>query len=197
MAEQSTLISIAESSPSPAEIRVDWRAQMGDWIAAACHHAFLRFPELRRWEMTGDVSQQAALSLLDAIDAGKVRPTSETHLRRIVGLHVKWTFLTLARQHRRSVRSTYATPMAENRDARPEELHACEPTPMQQKVDWIQFHCDVDALPELQREIFRRIWYDEVSKSEIAKELGLGIRTVQRNYRLACEKLMSNLGDFC
>jgi DNA-directed RNA polymerase specialized sigma24 family protein len=61
----------------------------------------------------------------------------------------------------------------------------------------MQFHCDVDALPDLQRLIFRRIWYDEATKSEIATELGISIRTVQRNYRLACETLMSTLSGFC
>ncbi|QDV88503.1 RNA polymerase sigma factor [Stieleria magnilauensis] len=77
-----------------------------------------------------------------------------------------------------------------------EEVHASEFTPMKRRVDWLQFHCTVDNLPELQREIFHKCWYDEMKKSEIAEQLGVSIRTVQRNYRLACERLICALGDF-
>jgi RNA polymerase sigma factor (sigma-70 family) len=60
----------------------------------------------------------------------------------------------------------------------------------------MEFHCAADNLPELQREIFHKSWYDEMKKSEIAEQLGVSIRTVQRNYRLACEQLIRTLGDF-
>lgn len=196
MTNLGTPISASRTSPSSAGDTLNWRAQVADMISVACRHEFSNFPDLRRWEMTGDVAQQTALSLLDTIDSNKVRPTSQDHLRRIVRLHVKWAFLTLARRHHRSVWSTHATPLGRMDAPRAEEAHVSEMTPLQQKVDWLQFHCDVDALPEIQREVFRRVWYHEAKKSEIAKDLGISIRTVQRHYRLACEELMKTIGIF-
>ena len=196
MAEQKTLGQSAASLEAKIENLSNWQELVSRWIAESCRHSFSRFPQLRRWEMTGDVAQQATLSLLDAINSKKVNPTSEEHLRRIAILPVKWTFLRLARQHRRSIRTAYATPIAENGGLRVEEVHASEFTPMKRRVDWLQFHCTVDNLPELQRDIFHKSWYDEMKKSEIAEQLGVSIRTVQRNYRLACERLICALGDF-
>ncbi|WP_436715887.1 sigma-70 family RNA polymerase sigma factor [Roseiconus lacunae] len=196
MAEQRSL----ERTVAPLEATIEnpsnWQELVTRWIAESCRLSFLRFPQLRRWEMTGDVAQQATLSLLEAINSKKVSPTSEEHLRRIAILHVKWTFLRLARQHRRSIRTAYATPVAGAPRPRAEETHPSEFTPASRRVDWMLFHCTVDGLPELQREIFHRSWYDEMKKSEIAEQLGVSLRTVQRNYRLACEQVMSALGDF-
>ncbi len=196
MPEQEILESTATEPKSNAETSRNWHALLGEWITQSCRHGFSKFPHLRRWEMTGDVAQLATLSLLDAIDSKKVDPTSDEHLRRIVTLHVKWTFLTLSRQHRRSIRSTHATPFVDEARRRPEESLAAEFTPLKQRVDWLQFHFAVDALPDLQREVFRKVWYDEMKKSEIALQLEISLRTVQRNYRLACERLMGTLGEF-
>ncbi|MCC9603400.1 sigma-70 family RNA polymerase sigma factor [Stieleria sp. JC731] len=196
MAEQRSLERNVASLEADVKNLPNWQELVSSWIAESCRLSFLRFPQLRRWEMTGDVAQQATLSLLEAINSKKVSPTSEEHLRRIVVLHVKWTFLRLARQHRRSIRTAHATPVAGDEDHRPEESHPSELTPASRRVDWMLFHCTVDNLPDLQREIFQKSWYDEMKKSEIADQLGLSIRTVQRNYRLACDQLICALGDF-
>jgi DNA-directed RNA polymerase specialized sigma24 family protein len=172
-----------------AEMLVD------ECISTASREGLRRFPQLRRWEMTGDVVQSAAASLWQAVRNGIVRPKSPLHLQNLARLHVKWTLLTLARQHSRSIRSQYATPGSANCAAsafRPAEA-VCDVTPPGYERDWMSFHAAVHELPDQQRQVFESIWYDGHGKAAVAESLNLSLRAVQRAYRRACEALISRL----
>lgn len=164
-------------------------------ISTASREGLRRFPHLRRWEMTGDVVQSAAASLWQAVRNGIVRPESPRHLQNLARLHVKWTLLTLARQHSRSIRSHYATPGCANRGSTafwPAEA-VCDVTPPGYERDWMSFHTAVHELPDQQRQVFESIWYDGHAKAVVAESLNLSLRAVQRAYRRACEALIAKL----
>lgn len=168
---------------------------VNECISHASREGLRQFPQLRRWEMTGDVMQQATASLWQALREGKVQPGSPLHLQNLARLHVKWTLLTLARQHARSVRARQMTPGACHtpRHLQPVVDVVCDRTPADEQRDWMLFHAAVHELPDPQRQIFELAWYDDQSKTVIAEILQLNIRTVQREYRRACEALLAVL----
>jgi RNA polymerase sigma-70 factor (ECF subfamily) len=72
---------------------------------------------------------------------------------------------------------------ADGRPARHEPLDATgEPSNI---VEWTEFHEQVDALPDEEREVFSMTWYEGLSQGEIANLLGIGIRTVKRRWQSA------------
>jgi len=60
---------------------------------------------------------------------------------------------------------------------------------------WTEFHEHVQRLPEETREVFDLVWYDELSREEVADLLGVSVRTIQRRWRQALLELHSVLSD--
>jgi RNA polymerase sigma factor (sigma-70 family) len=56
------------------------------------------------------------------------------------------------------------------------------------------FHEAVTALPDNEREVFEPIFYHDLSHRELAADLGVHAKTVQRRYRAACVRLYEVLG---
>jgi RNA polymerase sigma-70 factor (ECF subfamily) len=61
-------------------------------------------------------------------------------------------------------------------------------------MEWSEFHEQVEALPEEERETFNLLWYEQLTQDEAAEALGVTARTVRRRwqdarYRLAKARL--------
>ena len=54
-------------------------------------------------------------------------------------------------------------------------------------AEWTEFHQQVDALPEDEREVFNLLWYGELTQAEAAEILGIAVRTVIRRWQAARE----------
>ena len=54
---------------------------------------------------------------------------------------------------------------------------------------WTEFHEQVEALPETEKEVFGLRWYDELTFAEIGHVLEVTDRTAKRRWRSACKML--------
>jgi RNA polymerase sigma-70 factor (ECF subfamily) len=162
-------------------------------LRSLAHIMIKDYPRLRRWEETADVLQNALLRLYRALQT--LTPPSPRDFYRLAALEVRRELLDLARH--------YFGPHGEGENrqsqagrsgsgasvAGPGDL-SLEPG---QLALWSEFHQQVSALPEEEREVFDLIWYQDLSQTEAAQLLGVCARTVKRRWQSACLKLHEGL----
>lgn len=143
-----------------------------------------RFPRVRQHEQTGDVMQEAMLSLLSAL---RQLPFSST--REFYGLaaeHIRRRLIDLTRRHAR------AHLALDDAIGSPEQLAA----PQDEEMDrWQALHEAVDTLPADQREVFSLRFYHGWSNQDAAELLQVSTRTVSRLWIRAVLALSQCLGD--
>ncbi|MBN9120449.1 MAG: sigma-70 family RNA polymerase sigma factor [Planctomycetes bacterium] len=143
------------------------------------------YPRVRRWAQTDDVLQNALVRLCRALD--QVRPASAREFFALAATQVRRELLDLARH--------YSGP--ENAAAH-HESWAAEPggphVPPDRSdltndpvalTDWREFHEQVAALPDAERETFGLIFYQGLTQEDAADVLGVSVRTVQRRWQAA------------
>ena len=59
---------------------------------------------------------------------------------------------------------------------------------------WTEFHEQIGALPDEEREVFDLLWYQGLSQAEAAELLGVSERTVKRRWQTARYRLHEALG---
>ena len=59
---------------------------------------------------------------------------------------------------------------------------------------WTEFHARVEQLPDEERAVFDLLWYQELSRPETARLLGISERTVKRRWASARLRLHKVLG---
>jgi RNA polymerase sigma factor (sigma-70 family) len=140
---------------------------------------FRNYPQLRRWEETDDVFQNALLRLYRSL--GDVRPDSVQGFFALGATQIRRTLIDLARHyygpeglaaHHHSEAGQSNEPGqsgATGVDEPPETLEA-----------WARFHEAVERLPAEERDAFSLIWYGEATQEEAAELLGISERTVLR-----------------
>ncbi len=158
-------------------------------------HVMLKsYPRLRRWEETGDVLQNALLRLHRALEA--VKPASLRDYYRLAALQIRRELLDLVRHH-------YG-PLGEGGRHQTGADGTGSATPAYERPDpsldpgrlalWSEFHRQVQALPEEEREVFDLIYYQGMSQVEAAELLGVAARTIKRRWQAASLKLHEALG---
>lgn len=128
-----------------------------------------RYPQVRQYEQTGDVVQEASLSLLRALRELPITSTRDFYA--LAGEHMRRRLLDLARRHRRGggMAVMAETPEPPPSDDRSDELDT-----------WAAMHEAVEALPADQREVFALRFYHGWEQQEIADLLQVSTKTVQR-----------------
>jgi RNA polymerase sigma factor (sigma-70 family) len=163
-------------------------------ISHACHRLerltrrMLRsFPQLRRWEQTDDVLQNALLRLHRAL--AEVRPQSARHFYNLAALEIRRELLDLAKHHFGPAGD--GTMHHTDGDGRApddaggslaERSASGEPATLEA---WSHFHQQAELLPPEEREIFDLLWYQGLSQDEAAAVLGVTVRTVKRRWQRA------------
>jgi RNA polymerase sigma-70 factor (ECF subfamily) len=146
------------------------------------------YARLRRWEETGDVLQSALLRLYRALQT--VTPGTLREFYRLAALQIRRELIDLARHHfgpqsggghHESVAGAPEAPADST----------CGPDRL---ASWAEFHEQVDALPEQEREVFDLVWYQGLTHPEAAALLETSTKTVQRRWHAACRKLHEALG---
>ena len=134
------------------------------------------------------------MKLLDSLTA--VKPESVRHLKNLAALQVKRVLIDKAREHARGSRGLgNLADVALRPDDRNPADDACRRMTGPGTLDqWQRFHACVDALPELDREVFSMRWYLEEDEETIAKALGVSRSTVQRAYSRAKKVIQQKLG---
>jgi RNA polymerase sigma-70 factor (ECF subfamily) len=167
----------------------------GDRLRRLAHKMFRADDRLRRWEETGDVFQNAALRLWQALP--EVAPGSLRDFFRLAALHIRRELIDLARHHYGPAGA------AAHHDSPPPSAgdHGTadfEPADTSREPDrlarWAEFHQQIGNLPEEGREVFDLLWYQGLTHAEAAALLGVSTKTVQRRWHAACVRLHDALG---
>jgi RNA polymerase sigma factor (sigma-70 family) len=155
------------------------------------------YPDLARWEQTGDVLQEATLRLARALD--RVEVSDAQHFFRLAATQIRRELIDLVRhwQGPQGAGRHHQT-QAPGAGSDPSPLLA---DPAQHSFDprrlseWIEFHEAVERLPEEVRGVFDLLWYQGLSQEDAAEVLGVDVRTIKRRWREARLSLHQTLHD--
>ena len=170
-------------------------ASVLDFLRRVCGNLLAEFPDVRRWDQSDDVFQQAAMKLFKALQ--EVRPESRRHLENLAALQVRRTLIELGRKYaaRVTMNKQRWTPSRGNAGRGVLDNVAagidCDP---QKLIAWVELHEQIEQLPDDDREVFQLIWYRGLLKENVANLLNVDIRTVQRRWRSAREALADCYG---
>lgn len=143
------------------------------------------YPLVRRWEQTDDVLQNSMMRLYRAL--ADVTPESLRHFYSLAGVQIRRELLDLAKHHARfDGQADQRMPMKDEADDSEDPCNLAE---------WTEFHEQVEALPDDEREVFNLLWYGELTQAEAAQILGIAVRTVIRRWQAARVRLYKVLSD--
>jgi RNA polymerase sigma-70 factor (ECF subfamily) len=198
----------ASHSTTQIQLRLD-RLRAGDesardeLLTIACtrlnrlaHKMLRRYHGVSRWEQTDDVLQNAALRLCRALE--EVKPASVRSFINLAAVQIRRELIDLARH--------YEGPEGPGRlqvGRLGSDSSASPPGPPDpgtdtddpaRLADWTEFHAQVEALSESEKEIFDLLWYQGLSQAEAAVLLGVTERVVRYRWRCARVQLHQRLG---
>jgi RNA polymerase sigma-70 factor (ECF subfamily) len=170
---------------------------MADRLRHLAHRMIARFPNVRRWEETDDLFQNAALRLHRSL--GQMRLTEPRSVLAMAATELQRELLDLARRHSgphsdAANHATGAVPRADDTAAiarHPVDAATGSDEPLDR---WAAFHAAIDDLESEQREVFRMVWYLGCDQKTIAATLGCCERTVKSRWREAREAIRERLG---
>ena len=147
--------------------------------------------DLRRWEQTDDVFQNAMIRLHRAL--AEVKVESVRHFFNLAAVQVRRELLDLAKHHF----GPEGCGAKHHTDGQPADdqggaLHgrAEEPDDLE---GWSEFHARVEKLPEDEREVVNALYYGGLTQVEAARALGVPHRTLKRRWHSARLKLYEAL----
>lgn len=141
------------------------------------------YPQLRRWEQTDDVCQNAMLRLHRALE--RVEIESVRHFFNLAAVQIRRELLDLAKHHfgPQGGGTNHHTD-GQPADEQGGSIHGTPQEPISLE-DWSEFHGQIEALPAEEQEVFNFIWYDGLTQPEAAQALGTSLRTVKRRWQSA------------
>ena len=143
-----------------------------------------RYPKAQRWEETDDVFVEAVTKLHSAL--ASVQPESPKHFYNLAAAQIRRVLIDLSRRYygpeglgNRHDTASFGTdgnmlPRYEKADV------SREPGDL---AEWTEFHRQVDALPQEEREVFNLVWYQQLTHERAAEVLGVTARTVCRRWQ--------------
>lgn len=162
-----------------------------DRMQTIAHRMLRRFPNVRRWEETDDVVQNASLRLYRTLS--QLTPRDPRGFLGLVATHIRRELIDLARKH--AGPESYAANHESNvqRNVVHERLKidsAPDPADSLDHLDrWTRMHEAADSLPDEERELFHLAWYLGMQQEDISKLLGCSVRTVKRRWESAKQLL--------
>ena len=143
------------------------------------------FPRVHRWTDTQDVLQNALIRLCRALQ--QVQPAGVREFFALATTQIRRELLDLARHYSGPEN---AAAHHESWAAEPGQAHAPldhsdltnDPVAL---TDWCEFHEQVAALPDEEREVFGLIFYQGMTQDDAAAVLGVAVRTIQRRWQAA------------
>jgi RNA polymerase sigma factor (sigma-70 family) len=152
-------------------------------------------PSARRWEQTDDALQNATFRLYRALECST--PESPRSFFNLAALQIRRELIDLARHYYgpHGMGAHHASQAIGGREDMPEaEVAGGGNTHDPGRLAaWTDFHTQIDALPEQEKEVFNLIWYQELSQAEAANLLGVTERVVKYRWRSARLKLHEKL----
>ena len=142
---------------------------------------FHGYPQLRRWEQTDDIYQNAMVRLHRAL--AEVQIESVRHFFNLGALQIRRELLDLAKHHfgpqgPGSKHHTDGHPADEDGGT----LHDRANKPVDVS-SWNDFHEQISLLPETDQEIVNLLFYEGLTQEEAARVMGVSIRTLKRRWQ--------------
>lgn len=145
--------------------------------------------DVRRWEETDDVLQNALVRLHRALKA--VRPASARDFIGLAATQIRRELIDLARHHygpEGDAAHHASDPKGADLEGEVRPLAEAQADagsgPLTQ-LQWQDFHDQVQSLPDEEREVFGLIFYEGLSQADAAKLLSVSVPTVKRRWRAA------------
>jgi len=151
------------------------------------------YPNVRRWEQTDDVLQSAVIRLHRTLQQIPVQTSLDFF--RLAALNIRRELLDLARhyygpQGQGAHHATWGS--GDSSTTRSDSGLAAPPDSSDDPARlaaWGEFHRQIGALPDEEREVFDLIWYQGLSQAEAAELLNVSERTIKRRWQAARLKL--------
>jgi RNA polymerase sigma-70 factor (ECF subfamily) len=166
-------------------------------LTALARKMLWTFPRVRAFEDTSDVLHDAVPRLLRALEAAP--PSSPADFFRLAARQIKWELQDLIERYyspkgpggnevsgRRNGTRGSGPPLGDWPDTTQDPARLAL---------WREFHAQVEALPEDEREVFDLIWYQGLTRAEAAQVLGVAEVTVRRRWMAARLRLRDLLRD--
>jgi RNA polymerase sigma-70 factor (ECF subfamily) len=142
--------------------------------------------DVRRWEQTDDVCQNAMLRLYRSLE--QIELTDARHFFHVAALQIRRELIDLARRYQgaygmgRNLRLQPAQDETEGLGRFEPAEQTCDPADL---ATWLEFHQRVELLPEEERDVFHLLWYGGLTAEEVADALQISARTVRRRWQAA------------
>lgn len=152
---------------------------------------FHQFPDLRRWEETGDIHQNVLLRLAKALESVKVE--SVRHFYNLAALQIRRELIDLSRHHF----GPEGAAKHHHTDHQPSDefggtIHKTQEEP-DNIQEWVDFHQAVECLPRDEQEIVNLLFYDGLTQAQASEALGMPLRSLKRKWALVKVKLQKAL----
>jgi RNA polymerase sigma-70 factor (ECF subfamily) len=167
-------------------------ARIGTRLEMLAGRMLRRFPQVRRFEQTGDVVQGATLRLLRALR--EVRPATCREFFALAAEQVRRELIDLSRHysgpHGWGTHHDSNVDLVESSGRQALALEPAAPHETPEDLErWTAFHEAVASLPAEEREVFGLTFYHGWEQKEIGELLAMDERTVRRKWRHACQHL--------
>ena len=162
----------------------DLIARASDRLLRLTGKMLRRYPNLRRWEQTDDVFQNAAMRLHRSLR--KVKPDSTRNFFGLATVEIRRTLIDLCRHHfgPEGEAGKYQSDIKGN--SSDEDRGILQNEPDRHDPDsletWSQFHEAVEKLPNDEREVTHLVWYGGMKQAEVASVLGVSVATIKRRW---------------
>jgi RNA polymerase sigma factor (sigma-70 family) len=170
-------------------------------IAHACErlrrltsHMLRHHADVRRWEQTDDVLQNALIRLCRALAAAT--PESPRHFYRLAAVQIRRELIDLFHHHLGPQGHGAKHDTGVHSKDSQEGSVATQPDRAEEPSslgEWTDFHRAVESLPDEEREIIDLLWYEGLTQEQAAAVLGVSLRTVRRRWQSARLKLTEAL----
>ena len=176
--------------------RDDLIALAAERMRSIAHRMLKGFPQVRRWEETDDVVQNAALRLHRAL--ATVVPSDEKHFISLAALQIRRELLDMVRRF--SSPESFAKNLDTNvghgasNEIRHIDVAAADSSESHDRMAvWTRFHEAIARLPDEERQVFDLVWYLGAEQEEIGRILGCSGRTVRRRWDATKQTLLEAL----
>jgi RNA polymerase sigma factor (sigma-70 family) len=166
-------------------------AARDDLITFACNRMeqiarrmLKRFPNVRRWDETGDVVQNAAIRLYRSL--AKVTPRDAKGFLGLAAVQIRRELIDLARKyagpesHAANCETNFHRLDGEYRAKVDDAADLAETK--EQLARWSALHEAAEKLPPEEKELFDLVWYMGLDQQEAANMLGCSVRTIKRRW---------------